>query len=88
MLFSTAGEKSSELVETQTELQKTLADLSEAKQTVASYTEIESEWRSHSEKQEEKVQEMGEIITQHEQDLSEAITAKEQLLTQLQEKSE
>ena len=84
----TAENKNNELAMSQAQLQETVSALSEAEQTLASYSEMEAEWRSHNEKQEEKIREMSEFIVQRDQELSELVAAKDKLHTQLHEKSE
>lgn len=80
--------KDSELTMLQAELQERAAALTEAEQTLASYGEMETEWRTLSEGLEEKVRERDELLTHRDQEVAEHVTQKDQLVAQLQEKGE
>lgn len=60
----------------------------EAEQTLASYGEIENELKNLSERQEEKIREMGELVQLRDQEIAEHVASKDQLKAQLEETSE
>ena len=72
----------------QLQLQETIASQTEAEKTLASYGVMETEWKNHHERLEEQIKEMEEIVVQRDQELAEHVATKEQLLAELEEKSE
>ena len=60
----------------------------EAEQTLASYGEIENELKNLSERQEEKIREMDELVQLRDQEIAEHVASKDQLQVQLEEISE
>ena len=78
--------KDGELAMLQAELQEKVVSLTEAEQTLTSYGEMETEWRSLSEGMEEKVGEMEKLLTHRDQEMAEHVTQRDQLMAQLQEK--
>ena len=60
----------------------------EAEQTLAAYGEIETELKNLSERQEEKIREMDEMLQLRDREIAEYVENKDLLMTQLEETSE
>lgn len=80
--------KDDEVAILQTQLDEKVVAQREAEQTLASYSEIENELKNLSERQEEKIREMGELVQLRDQEIAEQVASKDQLKAQLEETSE
>ena len=72
----------------QAQLEEKVIAQREAEQTLASYGEIENELKNLSERQEEKIREMDELVQLRDQEIAEHVASKDQLMVQLEEISE
>ncbi len=72
----------------QAQLEEKVIAQREAEHTLASYGEIENELKRLSEKQEEKIVEMDELVQLRDQEIAEHVASKDQLVAQLEETSE
>lgn len=72
----------------QAQLEEKVIAQREAEQTLASYGEIENELKNLSERQEEKIREMDELVQLRDQEMAEHVASRDQLMVQLQETSE
>lgn len=60
----------------------------ESEQTIASYAEIENELKNLSDRQEEKISELEELVQLRDGEIAEHVASRDQLMAQLKETSE
>lgn len=80
--------KDNEIAMLQAQLDEKVIAQREAEQTLASYGVIENELKELSERQEEKIREMDELVQLRDQEIAEHVASKDQLMAQLKETSE